>query len=236
MIGPGSSAAWYVHVNRTGGFTGPVQVEVKGLPKDVTASPLTIQPTMTQGVIVVTAAGTAAPTAENVQLIGTAKVKAADGKEETLAHSVTPNQEIYFPGGGRGKFDCNLQTVAVTGPSDILKVDVNTTRVVLKPGQEVKIDVTVQRRSDYDKGLTLDVLLQHLGAVFGNPLPPGVTVEAGKSKTLLGTGSQGHIVLKAAANAESIEDVPISVVANVSINFVVKVAYSSPVILVSVRK
>jgi hypothetical protein len=236
MIGPGTSTAWYVQLTRTGGFTGPVQVEVRGLPRDVTASPLTIGPTMTQGVIVLTAAATAAPAAEFVELVATAKTKAADGKEETLTRTVTPNQEVYFPGGGRGKFDVNLQAVAVTSPSDILKVDVSTTKVVLKPGGEVKIDVTVRRRDGFDKGVTLDVLLQHLGSVFGNPLPPGVTIEAGKSKTLLGGGSQGHIVLKAAANAEPIEDVPIAVLANVSVNFVVKIPYSSPAIQVSVRK
>jgi hypothetical protein len=191
---------------------------------------------MKEGVIVVTAAPTAAPAAEFVRLVATANVKPADGKEETVTRTVMPNQEIYSPGGGRAKFDVNLQAVAVTAPSDILKVDVSTTRVVLKPGQEVKIDVTVQRRADYDKGISLDVLLQHLGSVFGNPLPPGVTLDAGKSKTLLGAGSKGHIVLKAAANAEPIEDVPIAVLANVSVNFVVKIPYSSPAILVSVRK
>ena len=84
--------------------------------------------------------------------------------------------------------------------------------------------------------MTLDVLLQHLGTVFGNPLPPGVTMVEGKSKTLLGTTSKGHIVLKAAADAAPIENVPISVLCNVSINFVVKVSYSSPPILVSVVK
>jgi hypothetical protein len=236
MIGPGTSTAWYVQVTRTGGFAGPVQVEVRGLPRDVTASPLTIGPTMTQGVIVVTAAPTAAPSAEFVELVATARAKMPDGKEETLTRTVIPNQEIYFPGGGRGKFDVNTQAVAVTSPSDILKVDVSSTRVVLKPGQEVKIDVTVHRRDGFDKGVTLDVLLQHLGSVFGNPLPPGVTLEAGKSKTLLGGGNQGHIVLKAATNAEPIENVPIAVLANVSVNFVVKIPYSSPAILVSVRK
>ncbi len=236
MIGPGTSTAWYIHVNRTGGFAGPVQIEVQGLPKDVTASPLTIPPSMTQGVVVITAAPTAAPAVANVRLVGRAKVPGEGGKEQTLVRPVQPNQEIYFPGGGRGKFDVNLQSIAVTAPSDILKVDVSTTRVVLKPGQEVKIDVTVQRRSDFDKGVTLDVLLQHLGSVFGNPLPPGVTLVPGKSKTLLGGGSQGHIVLKAAPNAAPVEDVPIAVLANVSINFVVKIPYSSPPILVSVRK
>jgi hypothetical protein len=236
MIGPGSSTAWYVQVTRTGGFTGAVQVAVEGLPPDVTASPLTIGPTMKEGVIVVTAAPTAAPAAEFVRLVASAKVKQADGNEETLTRLVMPNQEIYSPGGGRAKFDVNLQAVAVTAPSDILKVVVSTTHVVLKPGQEVKIDVTVQRRADFDKGISLDVLLQHLGSVFGNPLPPGVTLDAGKSKTLLGVGSTGHIVLKAAANAEPIEDVPIAVLANVSVNFVVKIPYSSPAILISVRK
>src|SRR6202035_3947833 len=99
-----------------------------------------------------------------------------------------------------------------------------------------KIEVTAQRRGDYDKGVFLDILLQHLGGVHGNPLPPGVTIVPGKSKTLLGKTRKGHFVLKAAANALPIENVPICVLAHVSINFVVKVSYASPVIRVSVAK
>ncbi|MCI0682201.1 MAG: PPC domain-containing protein [Gemmataceae bacterium] len=236
MIGPGSSAAWYVHVNRLNGFAGPVKVEIKDLPKDITATPLTIPPKMTQGMMVLTADPKAQIQANFVRIVGTGTAKMPDGKEVTLTRHNQPEQEIYFPGGGRGVFNVNTHAVAVTNPSDILKVDVSAAKISLKPGQEVKIDVTVERRPDYDKGVTLDVTLQHLGRVFGNPLPPGVTVVTGKSKTLLGTASKGHIVLKAAANAEPIEDVPISVVANVSINFVVKVAYSSPPIWMSVRK
>jgi hypothetical protein len=236
MIGPGSSAAWYVHVNRLNGFTGAVKVEIKGLPKDITASPLTIPPSMKEGMMVLTADAKAQLQASFVEIVGTGTAKMLDGKEVTLTRINQPEQEIYFPGGGRGTFNVGTHAVAVTNASDILKVDVSTTKISLKPGEEVKIDVTVQRRADYDKGVTLDVTLQHLGRVFGNPLPPGVTVVTGKSKTLLGTASKGHIVLKAAPNAEPIEDAPISVVANVSINFVVKVAYSSPPIWVSVRK
>jgi hypothetical protein len=241
MIGPGSSAAWYIHVNRLNGFAGPVKVELRGLPQDVSASPLTIPPSMTQGMIVLTADAKAQLGASHVEIVGTATAPAASGgrkppDEVTLTRRIQPEQEIYFPGGGRGVFNVNLQTLAVTNPSDILKVEVSTTKIDLKPGGEAKIDVVIHRRADYDKGVTLDVLLQHLGRVFGNPLPPGVTIDQGKSKTLLGTASKGHIVLKAAANAEPIDGVPISVVANVSINFVVKVAYSSPPILVSVSK
>jgi len=29
----------------------------------------------------------------------------------------------------------------------------------------------VQRRPDYDKGIFLDIPLQHLGSIIGNPLP-----------------------------------------------------------------
>src|SRR5205814_8241017 len=132
---------------------------------------------------------------------------------------------IYFPGGGRGRFDVNLQTVAVTDPLDILKVTVSQTEVVLKPGEEVKLDVTIERRSDYDKGVSLDILLRHLNTTYGNPLPPGVTIVEGKSKTLLSNGSKGHIVLKAAADAAPIDDVPICVIAHGSEHFVVKISY-----------
>jgi hypothetical protein len=236
MIGPGSSTAWYVQVVRTGGFDGPVKVEVKGLPQGVTASPLTIPATMTQGVVVLTADPQAARDAANVQIIGTAAVKPAEGKEETLERVATPNQEVYFPGGGRGLIDVAMQTVAVTGPSDILKVEVKPTAITLKPGEEVRIEVAIKRRPDYTQTVSLDVQLQHLGRVFGNPLPPGVTIVPGKSKTALGAGSQGYITLKAAPNAAPVEDVPISVLAHVSINFVVKVSYSSPAIRLSIAK
>jgi hypothetical protein len=236
MIGPGSSTAWYVHVTRANGFTGPVRVEVKGLPQGVTVNPLTIPATMTQGLLVLTAGPQAPRDAVNVEIVGKATVKLPEGREETLVRAATPNQEIYFPGGGRGRFDVNMQTVAVTGPSDILKVEVKPRAITLKPGEEVRIEVKLERRKDYTKGVSLDILLQHLGAVFGNPLPPGVTIVPGKSKTLLGTGSAGYITLKAAPNAAPIKDVPISVLAHVSINFVVKVSYSSPAILVSVAR
>src|SRR5262249_24456802 len=156
---------------------------------------------MTQGLVVITASPAATQAARHVEILGTGTVKQEGGKEETLVRRVTPNQEIYSPGGGRAKFDVDLQTVAVTDPSDILKVNVNTKEIVLKPGQEVKIEVDLERRPDYVKGVSLDITLNHPGSLFGNPLPPGVTIETGKSKTLLGAGSKGHFVIKAAPNA-----------------------------------
>jgi hypothetical protein len=235
MIGPGSRTAWYVHVARANGFAGPVKVEVKGLPAGVTVNPLTIPANMTQGLLVVSAADDAPVGAEAVKVVGTAEAT-DDGKTVTLTREAVAVEEIYLPGGGRGRFDAGMQAVAVTTPSDLARVNVKKTRVVLKPGEEVTIDVELVRAPHYDKGVTLDVLLRHLGTVYGNPLPPGVTMVDGKSKTLLGTANSGHVVLKADATAAECTDVPVCVQAFVAINFVVKIGYASEVIWVSVKK
>jgi hypothetical protein len=167
----------------------------------VTVNPLTIPAAMTQGCLVVSAAADAKINASVATVIGTAEAADESGKPVTLTREATAVEEIYFPGGGRGRFDVEMIAVGVTGPSDIMQVKVSKNKIVLKPGEEVKIDVEVVRRADYDKGLTLDVLLQHLGGVHGNPLPPGVTVVGGKSKTLLGSKNAGSIVFKAAPDA-----------------------------------
>jgi hypothetical protein len=236
MIGPGSSTAWFVHAVRSNGFAGPIAVTVEGLPKGVTASPVTITPDRTVGLVVLTAAPDAAIDATNVTVRGTAPLPLGDPRGPTLTRTAVGNEEIYLPGGGRGRFDVILLTVAVTQPSDILRVDVSPATVTLKPGEEVKLDVTVTRRPDFTQGVSLDVPLRHLGSVYGNPLPAGGTMVEEKSKTLLGTGTTGHIVLKAAPNAAPVENVPICVQAFVSINFVVKIGYCSRPISVTVRK
>lgn len=235
MIGPGSRTAWYVKLTRLHGFTGPVKIDVQGLPQGVTVNPLTIQPGQLQGLLVLSASPDAAIDTANVRVSGSAEVETG-GKTQTLVRPVEVTQEIYFPGGGRGVFPVNLQTVAVTEPSDILEVAVSPAVLVLKPGGEVRLDVTVKRKPGFDKGVTLDVLLRHLGQVFGNTLPPGVSVVEAKSKTLLGAASKGHLVLKADATAAPVEGVPVSVLAQVSINFVVKVSYSSAALPLSVRR
>ena len=236
MIGPGGRGAWYVQVARTNGFAGPVKIEVKGLPKEVTVNPLTIPASMTQGLLVLCASPDATtPKGFNVEIVGTGEIS-WEGKTESLVRKSVAHEEIYSPGGGRARFDVRMQSIAVTEPTDIIDVHVKQETLVLKPGEEVKIDFEILRRKDYDKAVSADVILRHLGTIFGNPLPSGVTMVEGKSKTLLGSGNSGHIVLKVDATAAPIEEVPISVLAHVSINFVVKVSYSSKPILLSIRK
>jgi hypothetical protein len=236
MIGPGSRTAWYVQVTRTNGFTGPVKVDVQGLPASVTVNALTIPANMTTGLLVVSAAADAKMDAAAVKVVGTADATDEAGKAVKLTHTAITVEEIYSPGGGRARFDAGMMAVAVTGPSDLLAIKVKQTRITLKPGEQVKIDVEVVRGPQYTKDVNLDVILRHLGSVFGNPLPPGVTMVDSKSKTLLGTGSTGHITLKADANAAECTDVPVCVQGFVAINFVVKIGYASEVIWVSVKK
>lgn len=236
MFGPGTSTSWYVHVVRANGFDGPVAVRIEGLPAGVVAGTLTIPPTMTQGVLVLTATeaaqvGAVAP----VRIVGTGTAM-FDGKPLPLERVSTPNQEIYLPGGGRGRFDVRLSTVGITEPSDIKSVLVTPGELVLKPGAEIKLDVVIERRPGFDKPVQLDIILRHLNQQYGNPLPPGVTIVENKGKTLLGTGTTGHIVLKVDPKAAPIEKVPISVLAHTSINFVIKMTYSSKPILLTIEK
>jgi hypothetical protein len=149
-------------------------------------------------------------------------------------HTAQPQTEIYMPGGGRGLLGVDTEAVGVTEPND-LQVTADTQAVTLKQGGSVKINVTIKRRADYKKPVTLDVLIQHLGGVFVNPLPPGVSIDDGASKTLLNENeTSGYITLKAAPDAMLIKDWPLAVLGNASINFVMKVWYAAAPIALTV--
>jgi hypothetical protein len=234
QMGPGAGTAWYVAVTRTGGFTGAVKLGVRGLPPGVTATCATIPPTMNQGCILLAAAPDVKLDAANVSVVGSAERLTPEGKTETIERVATALEEVYVPGGGRARIPVNMQTVATTEPSDIT-LQVSDAKVTLKPGESVKIGVKIQRSPGYTKPVTLDVRLQHLGQVFGNPLPPGVTVDEGASKTSLSEKeTEGWITLRAAPDAAPVADIPVAVLGAVSINFVVKVSYSAPAVLLSV--
>jgi hypothetical protein len=228
-VGPGGRVPLFVQVTRRNGFSGPVTLEWDGLPPGVEASPLTIPATMTQGVSVVSAPPDAPHAAALFRL--QARGDAPDGP---IVRPATPKQEIYVPGGGRGFYAVNTLALAVTDPSDIT-VEATPGEVTLTQGGTATIDVTIVRREDYDKAVNLAVILQHLGGIHANPLPPGVTVAASGNKTLLGPKeTAGKIVLQAAATAPPCDKVPIAVMGHVSINFVVKTSYASAPLSLSV--
>ena len=224
-LGPGGRVPLFFQVTRRAGLVGPVTVDFGTLPPGVSASPLVIGPKLTQGVSVFSATSAAKPCSE---------LLAITGKAENLVREVLPRQEIYLPGGGRATYPVETLALGVTDPSDIA-VEASLKTISLSPGGTATIEVTVTRKAGFEQGVNLAIVLEHLGGVHANPLPPGVTVKQSGSKTLLGPKeTKGKIVLEAAANTSPIENVPICVMGHVSINFVVKTAYSSEPIALSV--
>ena len=139
-----------------------------------------------------------------------------------------------MPGGGRNTYPVETLALTVTDPSDIT-VEASPKAITLKPGDTATVDVTVTRKAGFEQPVNLAVVLQHLGGVHANPLPPGVVVREAGSKTLLGPKeTRGKIILEARSGAEPVENVPVCVMGHVSINFVVKTAYASEPIAVSV--
>jgi hypothetical protein len=229
-VGPGGRVPVFVRVTRQHGFTGAVTLGWEGLPAGITVSPLSIAPAMSEGVIVVSAPPGAGHAAALVTLHGTGQ-----GPGGPIVRTSGPQEEIYLPGGGRGRYPVETLALAVTDPSDIT-VESKPAEVVLAPGESMPIDVTVIRNPRYQQPVNLAIVLQHLGGVHANPLPPGVTVKEAGSKTLLGPNeTRGRIILQAVPGAPACEKVPIAVMGHVSINFVVKTAYASAPILVTVR-
>ncbi len=227
-VGPGGAVPWFVHATRRAGFDGPIEVRVEGLPRGLSAQPVTIPSAMTDGCLVIRATPDAKPAAAPVKVFASAAVNCLDGKTRKVERRVQPLQELYMGGGGRSTWPVETQIAQVVESDDIATVRVSPATITLKPGDQVSLDVEVGRRTNFKGRVTLDVQLQHLGAIFGNPLAPGVTVVETGSKTSLGPEeSKGRIILKAAPDAKPVSGVSIAVVAFVSIDFVVKRAYAS---------
>ncbi|MEZ6043269.1 MAG: PPC domain-containing protein [Planctomycetaceae bacterium] len=235
---PGTNAALFVRAVRKNGFTGPIELHVDGLPDGVTAACGIIQEGKgVDGCIILTADPAAVPLAANIRVRGTGQ-RVIEGQEpvelDVNAHSM---QEIYMPGGGRNHWPVTMHTVAVGRPADLLDVKLNTYDIHLKPGESTTVDVEIVRSEGFDKNVTLDMLYQHLSSKFANTLPEGVTIDAKNSQTLLtGKNTKGAITLVAAGNAPAISRHQCCIMANVSINFVMKATYSSKPVLISVSE
>lgn len=247
---PGTCATIFARAVRHNGFDGEIQLHVDGLPEGIVAHcGRILGGTAQDGCIVLEAAPTAGPVAVNVTVRGTAAIPAAAPAADAAAAEspaaappatelqvvAQPMQEIYMPGGGRSHWPVSMHTVAVGQPADILDVRLSTHDVVLKPGESTKIEVELVRAAGFDKNVTLDMLFQHLSSRFADTLPAGVTIDAKNSQTLLtGTNSKGSLTLTAAKTAAAVERQQCCVMANVSINFVMKATYSSRPVLITV--
>ncbi len=233
QLTPGTCGVLFVNAVRKNGFAGEIALDISGLPKGVTASCGRILAEGKDGCIVLEAAGDVSHVAGNVTVRG--RAVQADGKE--LLAVATPYQEIYQPGGGRGHWPVEMHTVAVGEAGDVLDVKLSDYAIRLKPGESKKIAVTIRRAAGFDKNVQLDLLYRHLNSVYANVLPPGVTLNAKASQTVLaGKATQGQITLTADSKAAKTEKQQVAVMANISINFVMKATYASRPLLISVQE
>jgi hypothetical protein len=238
LITPGTCAPLFVRVTRKNGFTGAVQLKVDGLPPGVTATcGRILEGKGMDGCIVLEAAPDAPQGAVNITISGTATHKLAEDKTVELSAVADSLQEIYMPGGGRAHYPVEDCTLSVGAPGDIRKLTLSSYEINLKPGESQAIDVIIERAPEYTQNITLDVIYQHLGAIFGNSLPEGVTIDGKLSKTLLtGKESTAKIVFTATKEAPPVEKQQISMMAHISLNFVMKATYGSKPLLVTVQK
>lgn len=238
---PGTSGIIYVRAEKKNGFDQDIQLQVDGLPDGVTATCGKILAGKSQdGCVVLTSALDSKPTAQRIRISGISMIDQSEqaDRPETgnqLTAEAVIYQEIYQPGGGRGHWPVNAHVVSVGYPGDVRKVSLSTYDLKLQPGQSATIDVEIERAEGFDENVTLEVIYKHLNSVYGNPLPEGVSVDKAASKVLLtGGATTGKITLKAADNAPPATKQIFSVMANVSINFVMKATYASDPVSITV--
>jgi hypothetical protein len=206
---------------------------VEGLPAGVTATCGRILESGTDGCILLQAAADAPRGAANIRIRGTAIDK--DGKPLELTALARPLQEYYSPGGGRSHVAVEMHTVSVGAPMDLKAVHFSPKEITLKPGESKTVEVVIERGPGFNKNVTLSLNMQHLGQIYGDSLPAGVTVnEAASQGALTGSQTKGVLVLKAAADAKPATKQLVPVLAHVSINFVMKCTYAAEPLYVTV--
>jgi hypothetical protein len=237
ILSPGLHGAIFVRAERHNGFAGAIELAVEDLPAGISASCGRILASGRDGCIILHAAADAKMLAGNIRVLGRSSVNGPDGKPRNMVALARPLQEIYMPGGGRFHYPVLMHTVSVAAPLDLRGVKINPASVTLRPGESKRIEVEITRAPGFSRSVSLSTDAQHLGTVFGNSLPAGISVDLRASQTLLtGENTKGWITLRAAPNAQAAENQLVPIMAHVSINFVVKMSYCGEPLLVSVKK
>lgn len=236
ILTAGTRGAAFVRVVRKNGFSGEVELQVENLPAGVTANCGRIPANGNDGCIVFESTGDGTRAVSNVIVRGIGRVGEGEEARELLV-TAQSMQETYMPGGGRNHWPVEMHSVVVAEEADLLKMEVDQTEIRLAPGGTAKIAVTIERAEGFDKNVTLDLLYQHLSSRFADTLPKGVTIDGRQSKTLLnGKETTAEITLVATKDAPAIEKQQCVVMANVSINFVMKATYASQPVLITVTE
>ena len=140
----GATTLVTVNVTRIDDFDGPVDVSAESLPAGITATPARIERGMTTALLGLTSEATApAFSAPSWKIFASSPV--GNGNDLNV-----PVRIIHDPGGERGG------RITVTPPLD-LKIIASAGQVVIRPGQEVTMKLTVERGPAFAGRVPIDV-------------------------------------------------------------------------------
>ncbi len=133
-------------------YEGPIEIEVKGLPPGVSASPATIEPGQTSTVVVLSAAADAHldAHAQPMDIVGHGKL--AGGDLTRMVNADSPAAR-------------SLQLVSIIPPPDVV-VTTEARQISLEPGKDVTVTLHVDRQNGFKGRVPCSV----------ENLPPGVRV------------------------------------------------------------
>jgi len=177
------------------GFEGSIDIDVKGLPQGVSASPATIVGGQDSAVVVLTAGLDA-------------QIDAHPGAIQIVGHARVNGHELVRTANSFGGADPGLQLVSVIPPPDVV-VTTDSREVSLEPGKEATVTLHIQRQNGFKGRVPCDV----------KNLPPGVRVVNVGLNGVLVTEDQSSrtFTLRAEDWAQPVEQ-PIYVVATVESN------------------
>ena len=235
QLAPGTRMAWFARVNRLNGFTGPVQINVEGLPDGVSHEPVTIPSGLNHCLINLVADKDAKVSASLATVTGTATVTRPDGSEQRVTRSGRITCELQTQGGGQARWPIRTSIVGVTQPLDLLEVVATPTEVKLKRGGKVEFTIRIRRNEGFKEPVTIAMDFTYFSSVLGAQLPTGVTVSKESTGRLSGDTLEGKIVLEATDKALQVERLPIAVLARVPITFSITTNYASNPVYLTVE-
>lgn len=148
----GGSTTMNVSVVARRGELGPIEIEVKGLPEGVSASPATILPGQDSTLVLLTASADAPLDTHPTPI-------------QVLGHNMAGGHDMIRTANQTGDGDAALQLASITPAPDVV-VTTEARQVSIEPGKEVTVTLHVDRHNGF-KGRV---------PCFVQNLPPGVRV------------------------------------------------------------
>ena len=230
QLAPGTRMIWFARLSRQNGFNGPVEMQVEGLPKGVSFTPVTIPAGLNHCAVILSAEAGAQIDARLVRLYGKAVIPDADGKPRDVVRYARVTCELQASGGSQMRWPINTQIVGVTHPLDLVEFEATPSEITLRPGEKVEIKVRVKRSQEFAGPIQLAMPFLYGNSIVEDQLPPGVTMSADSKARLTEKMVEGTIILEAATGESApkpLQRFPIAVMGRISMSFSISTNYAS---------